>query len=55
MKEPYMHTIIGFLEGTMFSLSYFNFMTLRLGFLKVIYSGWVTITPAIFILEEELI
>ena len=29
-------------------------MALRLGFLKVIYSGWVIVPPT-FILEEQLI
>ena len=30
-------------------------MALRLGFVKVIYSEWVSMTPTTFILEEELI
>ena len=37
MKSLYMHTIIGSSERD-------NFMTLTLGFLKVIYSDWVSMT-----------
>ena len=44
MKKPYMCTIIGS-SGRDCVLSYFNFMALRLGFLKVLYSGWLNMTP----------
>ena len=33
------------LEGTVFQLASFIFMALRPGFLKVIYSEWVIMTP----------
>ena len=32
---------------------YFSFMTLRLGFLKVIFSGWVSMTPSLIFIVEE--
>ena len=32
----------------------FNFMAQGLGFLKVIYSGWVSTAPTTFKLEDEL-
>ena len=41
-----MHTIIGS-SGRDCVLSYFNFMALKLGFLKVIYSEWVNMTPSL--------
>ena len=52
-----MHTIVGSSRrDCVLQLSYFNFMALKLGSLKVIYSGWVSmIPPPIFILKEELI
>ena len=45
-----MHMIIGSSAGT--ALPYFNLMALRLGFLKIIYSGWISRIPPTFRLEK---
>ena len=44
-----MRTIIGSSRRDCVLVTYFNFMALRRGFLKVIYSGWVSMTPNIHI------
>ena len=53
MKKLHMRTIIGS-SGSGCVLSYFNFKALKLGFQKVIYFGWVSMTPHLptFMLEE---
>ena len=61
MKKLYMHTVIGSFGRDCVLIIFFNFMALRQSFLKIIYFGWVSVTPPPpsppqpFILEEELI
>ena len=53
-----MRTIIGPSGGDCVLIILFQLyvMALTLNFLKIIYSGWVTMTtPRTFILEEELV
>ena len=45
MKKSYMRTIIGSLVRDCVLIIYLNFMTQKLGFLNVIYFGWVSMTP----------
>ena len=47
MKQLYMRTIVG--SSGRDCISYYNLMALNLGFLKVIYSGWVSVTPNLHI------
>ena len=52
-KAVHIHNYMFFWKG-LFWLSYFNFMALKPGIFKVIYSGWIIVPPT-FILEEQLI
>ena len=46
MKKPYMRTIIGSCgRDCVLIILFFQFMVLSLPFLKVISSGWVSMTP----------
>ena len=58
MKKLYMRTIMGSSGRDCVLIIYFNFMAPRLGFLKVIYSGWAnnTLPPSLNLhIEEEKI
>ena len=56
MKKSYMCTIMGSSGKDYVLIIYLNCMALRLGFLKVIYSGWISmIPPPPFIMEKKLI
>ena len=45
MRKLYTDTVLGSSEGTVYQLSYCNYMALRLGFLKEIYSPCDSMTP----------
>ena len=45
MKKSYMCTIMGSSGKDYVLIIYLNFMALRLGFLKVIYSAWISMIP----------
>ena len=45
MKKSYLCTIMGSSGKDYVLIIYLNCMALRLGFLKVIYSGWISMIP----------
>ena len=47
LKNLFMHTIIGSSGRDCVLIILFSFMALRLGFLKVIYSGWVNMISTV--------
>ena len=56
MKKSYIRTIIGSYVRGYVLIILFQLYGSRLGFLKVVYSGWVNMIPSsTFILEEELV
>ena len=56
MKKPYVPRIIGF-SGRDFNYLISILMALRMGFFKVIYSGWVSMTsfPLTFIFQSNIL